>query len=116
MLELSRDIGLWADLPTLLARIEATALTVLGCERFTVFTGDPGGSELRSQLATGTTQLRVPPDQGIAAASFRDGSVLNVRDVSSEPRFYGQVDLQTGYRTRSLLSVPLHGTLISPPR
>lgn len=109
ILELSRDIGLWADLPTLLARIEATALTVLGCERLTVFTGDPGGNELRSRLATGTSELRVPPDQGIAAASFRDGTVLNVRDVSRDPRFYDQVDVQTGYRTRSLLSVPLHG-------
>jgi phosphoserine phosphatase len=108
ILELSRDIGLWADLPTLLARIEATALMVLGCERLSVFTWGPAENELRSRLATGTSEIRLPPDRGIAAATFRDGSVLNVRDVSGDPRFYDQVDRQTGYRTHSLLSVPLH--------
>jgi phosphoserine phosphatase len=109
ILELSRDIGLWADLPTLLARIEATALTVLECERLTVFTSDPRVHELRSRLATGTSEIRLPPDKGIAAATFRDGSVLNVHDVSRDPRFYDQVDRQTGYRTRSVLAVPLRG-------
>ena len=109
MLELSRDIGLWADLPTLLARIEATALTVLGCERLTVFTGEPDAKELRSRLATGTSEIRLPPDCGIAMATFHDGVVLNVHDVSLDSRFYDQVDRRTGYRTRSLLSVPLHG-------
>jgi phosphoserine phosphatase RsbU/P len=108
ILELSRDIGLWADLPTLLARIETTALMVLGCERLAVFTGDSGANELRSQLATGTSEIRLPPDRGIASATYRDGIVLNVHDVSVDPRFYDQVDRRTGYRTRSLLSVPLH--------
>jgi phosphoserine phosphatase len=109
ILELSRDIGLWADLATLLARIEATALAVLECERLTVFTSDPRVHELRSRLATGTSEIRLPPDKGIAAATFRDGSVLNVHDVSRDPRFYDQVDRQTGYHTRSLLAVPLRG-------
>ena len=35
--------------------------------------------------------------------------VINVRDAAADPRFNGEIDKRTGYRTRSLLSVPLRG-------
>jgi sigma-B regulation protein RsbU (phosphoserine phosphatase) len=109
VLELARDIGLWANLEARLHRIERTALCVLGCERFTVFTSEPTVNELRSRLATGARDIRTPADRGIAGATFREGRMLNVRDARADSRFNEQVDVQTGYQTRSLLSVPLRG-------
>jgi len=35
------------------------------------------------------------------------GQTINVADVYEHPLFYKEVDLQTGYRTRTLLAVPL---------
>ena len=35
------------------------------------------------------------------------GSVINVSDAYSDPRFYGAIDDRTGYRTRNLLAVPM---------
>jgi phosphoserine phosphatase len=109
LLHLLREIGACSDLEPLLHRIEATALKILGCERLTVFTNEPLTNELRSKLATGTTEIRTPADRGIAAATLKEGRMINVHDVSGDPRFYDAIDRQTGYRTRSLLSVPLHG-------
>ena len=90
-------------------RIEATALHVLQCERLTVFVSEPVTNDLRSRLATGAHEIRTPVHQGIAATTFRQGCVINVRDASADPRFYDGIDKRTGYRTCSLLSVPLRG-------
>src|SRR5215216_2770135 len=109
LLGLSRDIGIHLDLDTLLQRVEAAALRVLDCERLTVFLNEPLTHGLRSRLATGVREICTPADQGIAAATFREGRMINVPDVSADPRFYGEIDRQTGFRTRSLLSVPLKG-------
>jgi phosphoserine phosphatase len=109
LLHLLRDVGRSSDLKPLLRRIEATALRILGCERLTIFTNEPSTNELHSRYATGTPEIHTPSDRGIAAATLREGRMINVHDVTGDPRFYSGIDRQTGYRTRSLLSVPLHG-------
>lgn len=109
LLALSRDIGIHADLDTLLQRVEIAALRVLDCERLTVFLNEPLAQDLRSRLATGGREIRTPADRGIAGATFKGGTLINVRDASTDPRFYDEIDRQTGFQTRTLLSVPLRG-------
>ncbi len=108
-LELCRQVGGCSDLDTLLRRIEAIALPMLKCERLTVFVREPTTNDLRSRLATATADIRTPLNQGIAAATCAEDCVINVPEAGTDPRFYGEIDKRTGYRTRSLLSVPLHG-------
>lgn len=109
LLVLSRDIGVHSDLDTLLRRVEAAALQVLDCERLTVFLNEPLNNDLHSRLATGAREIHTPADRGIAGATLREGRLINVEDASADPRFYDEIDRQTGFRTRSLLSVPLRG-------
>jgi phosphoserine phosphatase len=109
LLELSRDISTHSDLDTLLRRVEIAALRVLDCERLTVFVNEPLANALRSRLATGGHEIRTPADCGIAGATFRANHVINVENAPADPRFYDAIDRQTGFRTRSLLSVPLRG-------
>ena len=109
VLELSRQLSVPSDLDTLLRRVEDAALHVLDCERLTVFVSEPLANDLRSRLATGAHEIRTPADRGIAGATFRESRVINVEDAAADPRFYDAIDRQTGFRTRSLLSVPLLG-------
>jgi phosphoserine phosphatase len=109
LLELSRELSVHPDLDTLLRRIETVALRVLDCERLTVFVNEPLANALRSRLATGAHEIRTPTDRGIAGATFKESRVINVEDAAADPRFYDAIDRQTGFRTRSLLSVPLRG-------
>ena len=107
LLALSRDIGIHSDLDILLQRVEAAALRALDCERLTVFL--PVSNDLRSRLATGVREIRTPVDRGIAGATFSEGKVINVPDASMDARFYNEIDRQTGFETRTVLSVPLRG-------
>ena len=109
LIELSRELSVPSDLDTLLRRVERTALRVLDCERLTVFVNEPLANDLRSRFATGGQVIRTPADCGIAGATFREGHIINVDDAATDPRFYDAIDRQTGFRTRSLLAVPLRG-------
>jgi phosphoserine phosphatase len=114
LLALSRDIGIHSDLDTLLRRVEVAALRVLDCERLTVFLNEPLAQGLRSRLATGEREIRAPADRGIAGAAFRGGELINVHDAPTDPRFYNEIDRQTGFLTRTVLAVPLRGIKNEP--
>jgi phosphoserine phosphatase len=109
LLALSRDIGIHSDLDMLLRRVEAAALRILDCERFTVFINEPMSQDLRSRLATGGLEIRTPAARGIAGAAFREGKLINLPDAQADSRFYTEIDRQTGFTTRTLLAVPLRG-------
>jgi signal transduction histidine kinase len=51
--------------------------------------------------------LRLRPGQGIAGWVAQKGQSLIVPRASNDTRFYPKVDAQTGFRTLSLLTVPL---------
>lgn len=53
------------------------------------------------------TGMTLDKDQGIVGKTVRERRPLMVRDVGSDPDFSGAVDQQTGFVTRSILSVPL---------
>ena len=56
----------------------------------------------------------MPADKGIAGTVVQTGQSLLVPDVHRDPRFYSQVDQQTGGETQSILCAPLrtqHGII-----
>ena len=55
----------------------------------------------------GETEIRIPIGSGIAGAVAQTGQVINIPDAYADPRFNPDVDKQTGYRTRSILSLPI---------
>lgn len=67
----------------------------------------PYVAEADAEAAARLLQLRFPADRGIAGAVLRSGRPLRVDDVSTDPRFYGDVDRQTGVTTRALICAPL---------
>jgi PAS domain S-box-containing protein len=50
---------------------------------------------------------RLAIDQGIAGWVIQHGKPVLIPDVSKDARWYGSLDAQTGFSTRSLLCVPL---------
>jgi Nif-specific regulatory protein len=95
-----RDLGALLDL---LAR-EATNL--LDCDRASIFLLDRERNELWSKVALGSDEiLRFDAREGIAGMAAMTGETINVQDAYSDPRFYGAIDGQTGYRTRNVLAV-----------
>jgi len=52
-------------------------------------------------------EIRIPLTAGIAGQVATTGEARNIRDVYDEPLFNREVDQKTGYRTRSMLCVPI---------
>ncbi|KAJ9591948.1 hypothetical protein L9F63_001550, partial [Diploptera punctata] len=48
-------------------------------------------------------------DRGIAGLVARTGKMVNIKDAYKDPRFNKEVDLQTGFITRSILCMPIMG-------
>ncbi|SPF47053.1 Transcriptional regulator, NifA subfamily, Fis Family [Candidatus Sulfopaludibacter sp. SbA4] len=94
------------DLGTLLDLIAREATDLLDCDRASIFLLDRERNELWSKVALGSDEiLRFDARLGIAGSAVLTGNTVNVQDAYSDPRFYGGIDGQTGYRTRNLLAV-----------
>jgi phosphoserine phosphatase len=109
VLEISRRLAGSTELDPLLALIEKTALDVLDCERATVFIYDAKTEEFFSARATGVDAIRIPIDHGLVGASVSERRIVNVVDAYEDPRFNQELDRKTGYRTQTVLCVPLFG-------
>jgi sigma-B regulation protein RsbU (phosphoserine phosphatase) len=70
---------------------------------------DEKREEIWSLIAHGIEQreIRLPLGRGIAGHVAKSGEILNIPDAYSDPRFDRDVDARTGYRTRSLLCLPI---------
>ena len=58
-------------------------------------------------MAKGVEAIRFPANAGIAGQAAQDRDCINVPDAYADQRFNREVDKQTGYRTRNLLTFPL---------
>ncbi|MBI3564024.1 MAG: GAF domain-containing protein [Elusimicrobia bacterium] len=82
---------------------------VLGAARCSVFLVDEETGELWTHVAHGLEgrELRLPLSAGIIGRVVATGEAIRVDDAYADPRFNAAVDRETGYRTRSILAVPL---------
>lgn len=107
VLQISRDMVNTANLDELLALILDRSMELLEAERASIFLYDRERNELFSKIASGEKEIRFPAGAGIAGAVATTRQVLNIPDAYADPRFNRAVDRKTGYRTRSILAVPL---------
>jgi len=84
---------------------------ILNADRVAVFLVDRQQRELWSKVAQdgedGALEIRVPLNSGIVGYVAATGQVYNTPDAYEDPRFNRSVDERTGYRTRSVLCVPM---------
>lgn len=109
LLDVSQHLGATVELEPLLANIESAALEVLDCERASIFILDRTTNELYSEVATGGHAIRFPANRGIAGEAAERLAVVNVPDAYADPRFNAEIDKTTGFRTRSILTLPMTG-------
>jgi signal transduction histidine kinase len=110
LLDLQRELALETDVDVVLRRIAETATTLLDAERSTLFVVDAERGELWSRVLTESevSEIRLPLDgRSLAAEIAREGATLRVDRPYDDPRFDPSVDARTGYRTRSVLVLPI---------
>ena len=93
----------------LLDRLVDTMSEVLDADRGTIYLLDRGKGELFSKAAhlPELDEIRLEIGQGIAGVVAQTGELVNVPRTTGEDRFYQGVDERTGYRTETVLAVPM---------
>jgi putative ABC transport system ATP-binding protein len=83
---------------------------LLDAERASLFLVDRDRQQLVLRVAQDMPDgdyVRIPLASGIAGAAAVSGEVVRVDDAYADPRFNKTVDAETGFRTRSMLCLPL---------
>jgi putative ABC transport system ATP-binding protein len=82
--------------------------SLLNAERSSLFLRE--GDELVLRVAENLQEMgeiRFPVGSGIAGAVAQSGETIRIDDAYSDPRFNRDVDQQTGFKTRSILCLPV---------
>lgn len=92
----------------LLILLADEAKSLLSADRCTIFILDKTKKILWSKVAHGSpSMITFPWDKGIAGEAARTGKVLNIKNAYKDSRFNPQVDKDVGYKTKSILTVPM---------
>lgn len=109
LLEIMTSLAAEHDHDRLFDRILQSSCELLDAERSTLFLLDHEKKELWSKVTRGGAmhEIRLPIGKGIAGHVAATGETLNIPDAYQDARFNPDVDKQTGYRTRSILCMPM---------
>lgn len=116
-LELVSEVGTALSsalvLEDLLALLMEKVTQLMDADRSTLYLLSEDGSELWSKVVQGgeTLEIRLRVGEGIAGWVASSGEVVNIADAYDDTRFQPAVDLRSGYRTRSVLTVPMRSSL-----
>jgi Nif-specific regulatory protein len=113
--EIGQALSSVHDLENLLQLAMERVVALLGIESASIILLDEERQELYFKVAydirVGHEQhlreVRFPANQGIAGWVIREGLSQIVPDTDSDLRFYRDVDVHTGTKTRSIICVPL---------
>lgn len=106
LLDVARLLGRCTNLDELLSAVVAGAMELLSAERASVFLYDGQSRELISRVAEGEQEIRFSIDAGVAGFCARRLETVCVGDAYADERFNPEIDRQTGFRTRNILSIP----------
>src|ERR1700722_8356078 len=70
VLDLSRLLAITTDLDALLKQIAESAVSLLHCERASIWLHDPVTGQLWTKVALGSSEIRVAADAGIVGTAF----------------------------------------------
>ena len=112
LLRATTTLGQSLDLETTLRSVMDQARDLMQADRSTLFLLNRETNELWTKVAKadGKTmmEIRIPANKGIAGYVASTGQPLNITDAYDDPRFDPSTDKQTGYRTRTVLCMPVH--------
>ena len=112
LLDVAKALAHQVRLDDLLSTIIGKTAEVLDAERATLFLHDQARDELWSKTADQLEikEIRFRVGVGIAGDVAKTRGVANIADAYADARFNQDFDKQTGFRTRSVLCMPLIGS------
>lgn len=109
LLKVGRTIAVETNIDTLLKIIAQEIKQALNADRCTVFLLDEEKHELWSKVALGLgmQEIRFASNLGLAGHVATTGETVNIKDAYTDKRFNKEIDMQTGYKTKTILCMPI---------
>lgn len=107
LVEASKLINSSIEADQLFVSILTVARKELGVERGTLYFVDEGRQEIWSKVAEHAGEIRLPIGRGLAGTVAATGEHIILHDCYADPRFDRSQDQRSGFRTRSMLCVPI---------
>ncbi len=109
LVKIGRSITALTDIKVLLKVIAEETKNAIQADRCTVFLWDKQTDELWSMVALGldSEEIRFPASKGLAGYVAKTGESINIKDAYNDERFNPEVDLKTGYKTKTILCLPI---------
>ncbi len=113
LIEVNALISSSLDLDTILENVMAISKKVMNADASSLMRIDDKTNELVYQVAQGKVgqmlkqEFRLQMGQGIAGTVAQEGKPLLLEDAYTHPKFHRAHDEKTGYRTKSMITVPL---------
>jgi phosphoserine phosphatase len=109
ILDVTQKLAQPLDLLNMLGEVVDAGQSVLAADQAALWLFEPDRAELTMKVP----QLKLPPriamGDGLVGQCLATREIINVSDAYRDPRFRGAVDKATGYKTQSVLNVPLLG-------
>jgi eukaryotic-like serine/threonine-protein kinase len=107
--EMSRQLMAVTNLDQLLYLLGETASRLANAELTTIYLIDRVRGEVWSKVKLGNDigEIRVPLGTGIAGTVAATGQMINLQDPYADARFNAEIDRETGFKTRNLLTLPM---------
>lgn len=109
LLKIGQAVSAETDIDILLKVIAEETKSAIQADRCSVFLYDKKNKELWSKVALGmdSQEIRFPANKGLAGHVVKTGETINIKDAYSDERFNKEIDLQTGYKTSTILCMPI---------
>ncbi|HFB67979.1 MAG TPA: GAF domain-containing protein, partial [Calditrichae bacterium] len=106
---IGRALSSTLRLDELLKLIMQEITVLMDADRSTLFLVDKKRGEIWSKIAlkAEVKEIRLPIGKGISGYVAQTGETINIPDAYNDPRFDPSTDKRTGYRTRSILCMPV---------
>jgi sigma-B regulation protein RsbU (phosphoserine phosphatase) len=109
LLESMKLINSTLDLDRLLSIIMQEITINLDADRGTLYIVDETSQEIWSKIAQGDKKLEIrqPIGKGISGYVAKTAETINIPDAYQDSRFNQEVDKKSGYKTKSILCIPV---------
>jgi HD-GYP domain-containing protein (c-di-GMP phosphodiesterase class II) len=109
LLKIGQTVAAETDIEVLLRVIAEETKSAIQADRCSVFLYDKTKNELWSKVALGmdSEEIRFPADKGLAGHVVKTGETINIKNAYVDDRFNKEIDLKTGYKTKTILCMPI---------
>ena len=109
LLEVAEIISGVMDIDILVPTIMDRACSLLRSERCSLFLVDSKKEKLITTVQSGLDKsITIPINRGIVGHTATTGAIVNIEDAYNDSRFDKSFDQDTGFKTKTILSVPIY--------